>query len=313
MDLIADVGATNARCALLDDRGRIARSEIFKNGDFTSLEALLRVFIDSCRASDRPRRAALAIAAPVVGDEIHMTNIDWQFSQKHIEAALSLRSLTVINDFAALGYALPHLSADDSHGIGRGQAVPGATMAVIGPGSGLGVATVAPAAEGWTVVGGEGGHVSLPAMNETEAAVIDDYRDEQGHCAAEELLSGPGLVRIYESLARQAGREASGLKPADVTGLALKGESVAERAFAVFFGLLGSIAGNLALTVGARGGVFIGGGIVPRVLPALERSSFRERFIAKGRYRSYLDAIPTAVITAELPAFIGLRSLLGHT
>jgi glucokinase len=312
MDLIADIGATNSRCALLDDRGRIAGSENFENRDFTGLEGLLHTFLDHRRASDRPKQAAIAIAAPVQGDEILMTNIDWRTSQGELKRALDLRRLTVLNDFAALAHALPRLEPADRHRVGGGQAAPGAAMAVIGPGSGLGVATLAPAAETWTAVAGEGGHVTVPAMDDTEAAVIEDCRDPNGHCSAERLLSGPGLVRIYESLARRAGRASTGLTPADVTALAQRGESVAERTCAVFFGLLGTVAGNLALTVGARGGVFIAGGIVPRVLPAFERSAFRERFVAKGRYRVYLEAIPTEVITADRPAFLGLKALLGY-
>lgn len=313
MDLIADIGATNSRCALVDIRGRILRTEVFDNKVFTNLEGLLHVFVDRCcRSTDRPRQAAIAVAAPVLGDEVTMTNIDWQFSQTKLKTAMELRRLTVVNDFAALAQALPRLSPKDCRRVGGGRAQRGAAMAAIGPGSGLGVAAVAPAADGWTAVGGEGGHVSLPALNETEAAVIGDYRDESGHCPAEALVSGPGLVRIYESLARQDGREATGLTPADVTALAGKCESVALRTCDLFFDLLGTVAGNLALTVGARGGVFIAGGIVPRMLEAFERSAFRERFVGKGRYRDYLEAIPTPVITAEVPAFLGLKALLGY-
>jgi glucokinase len=152
--------------------------------------------------------------------------------------------------------------------------------------------------------------VSLPALSDTEAAIIAEHGADNGHCSAETLLSGPGLVRIHASLARLAGAGATSLQPAEITARALAGEPVALHAFDVFFALLGTVTGNLALTVGARGGVFIGGGIVPRVTELLARSAFRERFIAKGRYRDYLDAIPTRVITCETPAFIGLRASL---
>jgi glucokinase len=149
-------------------------------------------------------------------------------------------------------------------------------------------------------------------MTETEMALIAEHGDPNGHCSAETLLSGPGLVRIHATVARLAGHEEIVMTPATITAGALAGDELATRTYAVFFALLGTVAGNLALTVGARGGVFIGGGIVPRVIEAFARSDFRERFIAKGRYREYLDAIPTAVITAELPAFIGLKALLGY-
>jgi len=186
-------------------------------------------------------------------------------------------------------------------------------MAVLGPGSGLGVGGLLPAADGWAAISGEGGHHTLAAMNREEADVIDAVRDESGHCSAERILSGPGLVRLYRALAKMAGREsAPEITPADVSALAKQGEPLARRTYAMFFAMLGTVAGNLALILGARGGVYVAGGIVPRVLEAFERSEFRERFVAKGRYRSYLEAIPTYVITDAVPAFLGLRSLLGY-
>ena len=183
-------------------------------------------------------------------------------------------------------------------------------MAVLGPGSGLGVACVVPKGDEWVAVGGEGGHVSLPAMNETEAAIVREHGDADGHCSAESLLSGPGLLRIYSSLCRMQNRDVDIAEPADVTALAKSGDEIAIRTFDLFFALLGTVAGNLALTVGARGGIFIGGGIVPRVPDLIRQSPFRERFVAKGRYRDYLDAIPTAVISCENPTFIGLKASL---
>jgi glucokinase len=308
MNLIADIGATNSRCALLDDQGSVSRAGTFLNQDFADLESLLAKFL----AKDRAACAALAIAGPIAGDEVAMLNIDWHFSQKRLAQMLGLDRLRVLNDFEALAHALPLLRPSDCHAIGDGAALPRATMAVIGPGSGLGVASVAPHGDAWTVVAGEGGHVTLAALDETEAAVIGDYADPNGHCSAERLLSGPGLVRIYSSLARRAGGNSSESTPAAITNAAAAGDTIAIQSYEVFFALLGTVAGNLALTVGARGGVYIAGGIVPRVIDRLERSAFRERFAAKGRYRDYLDAIPTAVITAEVPAFIGLKAVLGH-
>lgn len=309
MDLIADIGATNARCALVDAGGRIVREQDFKNADFDGLETVLDDFLRS--GGQRPERAALAIAAPVTGDEIAMTNIGWRFSRESLGSALGLTELRVLNDFEALAHALPALGADATRRLGGGEAARGACMAVLGPGSGLGVAALAPHGDGWTAIAGEGGHVSVGPMDTTEAAVIADHRDASGHCSAERLLSGPGLVRIHASLGRLEGVDPGEPSPAEITERAERGDTLARRTYEVFLGLLGGVAGNLALTVGARGGVFIGGGIVPRVLETIEHSRFRERFIAKGRYRAYLDAIPTAVITLENPAFVGLKSVLG--
>jgi len=308
MDLIADIGATNSRCALLDDAGDIARSESFLNSNFDSLESLLQHFVNI----DAPVRGALAVAGPITGDEIEMLNIDWRFSQQRLADALGLDALHVLNDFEAIAHALPLIAADDCHQIGGGHGHSDATKAVIGPGSGLGVATVAPHGNSWTVVSGEGGHVTVAALDEAESRVIADHADSNGHCSAERLLSGPGLVRIYSSLARRAGKEAGELTPAAISASANEGDAFATKTYDLFFALLGTVAGNLALTVGARGGIYIAGGIVPRVIDALARSAFRERFVGKGRYRSYLEAIPTAVITAEVPAFIGLKAVLGY-
>lgn len=312
MDLIADIGATNTRCALLDDRGQIVKSETFQNESFTGVEGLMRVFLAHRRASDQPRRAAICVAAPVHGDEISMLNLDWTFNQTDLKRELGVGRLIVVNDFAALAWSLPGLTPGDYRQIGGGAPVTRTPMVAIGPGSGFGVGCLVPAADAWTAVSGEGGHVTLPASDSMEAAVIDMIRKETGHCSAERVLSGPGLVRLYLTLASMAGRESSGVTPADVTALAAQGEPLARQTLDMFFSFLGNVAGNLALTLGARGGVYVAGGIVQRVVDAAANSSFRERFVAKGRYRDYLDTIPTYVITDKIPAFKGLRSLLGY-
>jgi glucokinase len=187
------------------------------------------------------------------------------------------------------------------------------TMATLGPGSGLGVAALVPATDGWAVMTGEGGHVSMPAQTPEEQNVIAILRERfDGHCSAERVLSGPGLVNLYVALAELAGRGQPTVKPEDVTNLAKQGEPLARKTLAMFCAMLGTVAADLAVTTGARGGVYIAGGIAPRIVDALRRSEFRARFEAKGRYRSYLESIPTHVITAPMPAFRGLRYLLGY-
>lgn len=312
MDLIADIGATHTRCALLDDKGRVLSPERFDNDSFGSLEDVLQGFLDRRRASDHPKRAALGIAAPITGDQVHMRNIDWSFSQTELKNRFGLHRLTVINDFGALAWALPTFGAGDKVQIGPGEPAPGSPLAVLGPGSGLGVASLAPSTDGWTALAGEGGHVTLPASNSQEQQVIELIRDELGHCSAERVLSGPGLVTLYTALAKIVGRGTPTVTPEDVSHLARQGEPLARRTQDMFFAFLGTVASDIALTVGARGGVYIAGGIVPHLIGRLEKSPFRERFVDKGRYREYLNAVPTYVVTAELPAFNGLRSLLGY-
>jgi glucokinase len=309
---MADIGATNTRCALLNDKGQELAPEVFENANFTGVAGILGVYLDHRRASDRPKRAALAVAAPILGDAVQMINIDWQFSQSELKQALGFQRLICCNDFAAIAWALPHLGATDLHAVGGGAAKTRATMAALGPGSGLGVSALVPAADGWAAVTGEGGHVSMPAVTAEEQEVVALLRERYGTCSAERVLSGPGLINLYVALAELAGRGQPTVTAEDVTKLARQGEPLARKTLAMFFAMLGTVASDLALTTGAHGGLYIAGGIVPRLVNAIDKSEFRARFEAKGRYRDYLAAIPTHVITAELPAFRGLRHLLGY-
>jgi glucokinase len=313
MDLIADIGATNTRCALLEDKGQELASEVFQNADFTGVLGLLSVYLDHRRATDRPKRAALAVAAPILEDEVRMVNLDWHFSQAELKKGLGLTELIMCNDFAAVAWGLPQLRAADLKQIGPGRGAERGALAAVGPGTGLGVAALVSANEGgWAVVTGEGGHVSMPAVTDEEHRVVERVRQRHGNCSAERLLSGPGLVNLYVALAELAGRGQPTVTPQDVTSLARQGEPLARKAQAMFFAMLGTVAGDVALTVGARGGMFIAGGIVPQVLEPFAKSEFRERFEAKDAYRDYMRGIPTYVITNPLPAFRGLRQLLGY-
>ena len=312
MYLLADIGATTTRCALLDDKGQELALEIFANADFAGVASVLRYYLDQRRASDRPTRAAMAVAAPILGDEVRMINIGWRFSQRELKDTLGLERLELVNDFAAVAWALPQLAAADVVKIGGGEPAARATLAALGPGSGLGVSALVPAADGWAAMTGEGGHVSMPAATLEEQDVIALLRERfDGHCSAERVLSGPGLVNLYVALAEIEGRAAPTLSPAAVANLAQQGEPLACKTLAMFFAMLGTVAANLAVTTGALGGVYIAGGIVPRLVEPFAQSEFRARFEAKGRYRQYLAAIPTHVIVAPLPAFRGLKHLLG--
>jgi glucokinase len=241
-----------------------------------------------------------------------MINIDWRFSQSELKAQLGLNRMLMVNDFAAVAWALPALRGTDLRKIGGGDSVEHSTLATLGPGSGLGVSALVPANDSWAVVSGEGGHATLPAATAEEAQVIELIRERTGHCVLESVLSGPGLVRLYGALAHLAGRSAPSVTPAAVSALARQGEPLARQAQTMFFAMLGTAAGDLAMTFGARGGVYIAGGIVPQVVDELDQSAFRERFEARLAHQAYMEAIPTYVITAALPAFRGLRHLLGY-
>jgi len=310
VNLIADIGATQTRCAVIDGNGGIQAAEVFQNRHFNSLQELLRGYLDRC--TDRPDSAALAVAAPLLEDEVRMPNLDWRFSRVSLVGELKLRELVVVNDFAAVAWALPSLTAADLRKVGGGAPVAGTAIATLGPGSGLGVATVAPCGNEWAVVEGEGGNITFCGVTREQQAVAEHIQAQHGHCSAESFLSGPGLANIYMALAAQQGLDITRPSPAHVSEAAAHGEALAGEARDMFFEVLGTVAGNLALTVGARGGVFIAGGIAPQLLEPLERSRFRACFEAKGRYRFYVEAIPTYVITEPYPAFRGLRRLLGY-
>ncbi|GAA6143137.1 glucokinase [Hydrogenophaga sp. 5NK40-0174] len=316
--LLADVGGTNARFARQAAPGaQLEDIRVLPGDDFDSLQAAIEAYLESVPVSERPRAAAIAIANPVTGDEVRMTNRDWVFSQKAMKEALGLKLLRVINDFTALALALPDLAPDELRQIGGGAARPDAAVALVGAGTGLGVSGLVPNGHGgWAALAGEGGHVSLPVETPRERLVADGLVAEYGHASAERLLSGQGLADACRILC-----EADGVKPeqipasaADVTRLALSGElPQAQEALTMFCALLGSVAANVALTLGAQGGVYVGGGIVPRLGGWFDRSPFRQRFEAKGRFASYLGQIPVWVIMAkDSPALLGAARSLDH-
>ena len=265
-------------------------------------------------AGPKPRQGAVGIANPIVGDFLRMTNSPWAFSIEALRVTLGLDRLLFINDFTALALSLPSLQADHLRRIGPARdADPKAAIGLLGPGTGLGVSGLLYDTAGHLVpLGGEGGHVSLASANAREDAVVAVLRDRFGHASAERALQGAGLVAMYEALCKIDGATATSLDPAGVTAAAMAGSDArCVEVIELFFAFLGSVAGNLALTLGARGGVYIGGGIVPRLGDWIDRSTFRERFIAKGRFRAYLDAVPTWLIQAETsPALIGAARAL---
>ena len=313
--LLGDVGGTNARWAWQARAGAAPeRVRTLACKDFHVVDACIAQYLLD-ESLPAPRHAAFGIATAVTGDAVQMTNHPWRFSIAGLRASLGLERLLVLNDFEALAQAVPSLGAGDLRPVGSGVAVVGASMAVLGAGTGLGVSgLVADGRGGWSPIVGEGGHVTLAAGNAREASLLAVLRERFGHVSAERALSGPGLVNLYEAVCVLDGEAVESLAPADVLARAL-GEASArcvqcEEALATFAALLGSVAGNLALTLGARGGVYIGGGIVPRLGAQFDALPFRARFEDKGRFRSYLAAIPSWVITAEAPALLGAARAL---
>jgi glucokinase len=306
MCLIADIGGTNARFALVEEGGYTPQHEhTLACANYRSLSDAVLAYLDDV-SQPMPEAASLAIATPVSNDRIVMTNHTWDLSVEETRKALGLKSLKVLNDYTALALALPYLGKDDYHQVGRGSVVEKQTMAVLGPGTGLGVSGAICAGDYWLPLQSEGGHIAYGPLNKRETAVIDVIRQYHNFVSAESLVSGPGLVLLYESIARCDGVRHELLSPGQVADKALNGTDVsAAEAVAMFCGILGAIAGNLALTLGARGGVFVGGGIVPKLGDYFTSSSFRARFEHNSRFGKYLAEIPTYVISSKYPALIG--------
>ena len=296
--LVGDIGGTHARFARVDGPGAaLADVSIHDCDDFDGLEALLRFRLARERGT-APRQVALGVATPVTGDVVRMTNRDWSFSTTGVRDRLGLSRLRILNDFETLARALPTLAASALHRIGGGDSAPNATRAVLGPGTGLGVGGLAADGSLTLPIVGEGGHVTLASEDELEDRVLQQLRRRFGHVSAERVLSGPGLCNLYAALCTMAGTVAEPLSPSDVSRRALDGsDAQCVSAAAHFLAWLGAVAGDIALTLGARGGVYIGGGIVPQLAALLPGSGFRARFERKGRFEAYMCAIPTWLIT----------------
>ena len=306
MCLIADIGGTNARFALVDEGDTSPQHErTLSCANYRTLVDAVLAYLEGV-SQPMPETASLAIATPVSKDRIVMTNHVWDLSVEETRKTLGLKSLKVLNDYTALALALPYLGEDDYHKVGGGTAVEKQTMAVLGPGTGLGVSGAICAGDYWLPLESEGGHVSYGPLNHRETEVIDVIRKHRDFVSAESLVSGPGLVLLYESIAKCDGVEHELLSPEQITEKALTGaDASAAEAVAMMSGILGSIAGNLALTLGARGGVFVGGGIVPKLGSYFDGSPFRTRFESKGRFSKYLSEVPTNVIISKYPALTG--------
>jgi glucokinase len=240
-----------------------------------------------------------------------LTNSPWEIDADVIRKALGFSSVSLTNDFEATAWAIPRLAPADIAPIGTGAAAPDQPIAVLGPGTGLGVACLVQGARAPRVIAGEGGHASLPASDDREAAVIAILRKRFGHVSAERALSGDGLINLHGAIAVLDGIGVPERDAAEITAAALADTCpVSRAALDMFCAMLGGVAGDLALTFGARGGVYVAGGIVPRFSDYLARSYFRRRFEAKGRLASYTTTIPTAVVLHPYPALLGLAALL---
>ncbi|MBX3479551.1 MAG: glucokinase [Caulobacter sp.] len=302
--LVGDVGGTNCRFALVEDgdeEARLVNPRGFEREGHDTLEAALDHYLDG---RPLPAEAVIAVAGPVTDGRAALTNGRWKMSEGALKAH-GFRRARLINDYEALALSVPRLGPDDLGDIGD-VAPSGGTVAIIGAGTGLGVGALVRDAVGEAVAVTEGGHIAFAPTDETEVAILSILTTRFGRVSVERVLSGPGLVNLYEALARLSDVEPLDLSPEDVVHRATQGDDrVCADAVQRFCRIYGAVAGDFALAFGASGGVYLGGGIAPKMLDTLRGSAFRQAFEAKGRFEDYCAAIPTKVILHPHAALLG--------
>ena len=307
--LLGDIGGTNARFALLigDQLGQVQHVTV---ADYPCIGDAITAFLS--RQSARPviGAAVLAIAGPVSGECCSITNSPWVIDGLELRKAFGMSTVRLINDFEAVALSLPQLPEADLFSLGGGKAQSGESMLVLGPGTGFGAAALVEPNGRAIPIPTECGHNTLPSNCRREDAIIDHLRQRFEHVSIERAISGPGLENLYQTIAALDGRRVPARNPNEITDAAIKGDCPNSRmALDTFCAMLGAVAGNLALSFRAGGGVYIAGGIAPRIADFIAQSEFRARFEAKGRFRSYLSRIPTSIIVHPNPSFAGLKAL----
>lgn len=304
--LVGDIGGTNARFALWRD-SQLHAVEVFATADYSGPEQAIEQYLaDQGVAHGEVAAACLAVAGPVDGDEFHFTNNQWRLSQRGFCEHLQIGQLLLVNDFTAMALGMTRLKPGESREVCPGEADPSRPALVIGPGTGLGVGCLLRMNEyRWMALPGEGGHVDLPVGNAREAAIQQQMHRQIGHVSAETVLSGSGLVRLYQAMCAIDGDVARHTTPGQITDAALGGEPQAVAVIEQFSRFLGRVAGNNVLTLGARGGVYIAGGVIPRFAELFLRSGFSTSFSDKGCMSHYFEGIPVWLVTAELSGLIG--------
>ncbi len=311
--LVGDIGGTHARFGIVDQAGRLEAVKIFNAADYATLTAAASEYLGALARRNRPRKGAIAVASPVLSDRVQLTNHPWSFSVEETRSALELETLEVLNDFIALALALPALKEEHSRTIKPGRRQATAPLGLLGPGTGLGVSALIPVAQGWVALPAEGGHRDLAASTEREWRIVRCLQERFGHVSAERILSGPGLLNLYQAICQLDGLVPEAEEPKEIEARALaSGCRACTEAIAIFSRQLGAVAGDLALTFGARGGIFLGGGVLQGMGDAFQVGLFCEGFLDKGRFRSYLEPVPVRLVLNPTAALVGAARALEY-
>jgi glucokinase len=305
LSVVADVGGTNIRLAICElETGKLSKLKEFSCSEFVTLEIALTQYFATLQGN--VKHLCIGIACPVKNDQIEMTNLSWKFSKQMLKDKLALTSLYVINDYTAISLAVPFLSPEEKIQIGDGEAQTDGVTAVFGPGTGLGVSHIIKLADKWISIDGEGGHVSFTPNTRKQADILFLLQEQFGHVSAERILSGQGLVDLYQSLCALSDQQVKFDQPKYISEAALNGScDIAYQSLTIFCQVMGGFAGNLALNLNCSGGVYIAGGIVPRFVDFFLSSEFRQFFEDKGRFKNYLSSIPTFLIINDNPGLLG--------
>ncbi len=307
--LIGDIGGTNARFSLVpDETGAVHRFPNVHTADFASIDDAIEDAV-IVKGSVRPQSAMLALAGPISGDRVPLTNCPWVVEPKKTVARFGLTEMVLLNDFEAQSLALPELTEADIEPIGGGAMSTDGARVVLGPGTGLGAGALIPARNIWVPVPGEGGHIDLSPVSERDFAIWPHVERTGGRIGGETLLCGAGMVRLYRAVCAADGVAAALATPKDITEAGLSGASPqAAETLSLFAVHLGRVAGNLALVFMATGGVFLAGGISARIAPVLKSGGFRDAFLAKWPHTRLLERMATSIVVKEDAALVGIAA-----
>jgi glucokinase len=311
--LLADLGGTNARFCLLQADGTCNHELILSCADYPHVNDAIKDYLAKIKPKQPPVAGAFCVAAPPDPVYIKFVNQPWAFYIRDVIEANGFKDLRIINDFTAIALAVPELKPEHKQQIGGGAPQVGKPIAILGPGTGLGVSTLVPAKDPDFVIltNNEGGHFTIPPMTDRESAVLGVLRQEFNHVSAERVLSGQGIVNIYNALCSIDMEPVKFSSPAEITAPGLNHtDRLATETLDLFCAFLGTAASNLCITVAGYGGVYLAGGILPRLGDFFIHSRFRKRFETKGRFSHYLEAAPTYLMTHPLPAMLGLKAMV---